>query len=256
MNKQTWLLGVALIISGGIVNASSLSWGTASSFAVIGGTTVTSTGATVVDGNLGVSPGTAVTGFDPPGIVTGSIHAGDAIASQAHADASTAYGALLLLVAGADLTGTDLGARTLAPGVYRFDTSAQLTGDLVLDGAGEYVFLIGSTLTTAADSTIQTINGASWEHVFFQVGSSATLGTGTMFLGSIVADTSVSLSTGASVSGHVFGLGGAVTLDNNTVMVPEPSTAILFLAGVMMLMAWHRRPPGAVSGGAAVPALL
>ena len=239
MKLKAGLLAATMALVGYTAEATSVSWGAASSFAVIGGATVTSTGATVVEGDLGVSPGTAATGF-PPGIVTGEIHAADAAASQAHAAAASAYGVLALLAVDANLTGRDLGTLVLSPGVYKFDTSAQLTGNLVLDGEGEYVFQIGSTLTTAANSSIQTINGARWENVFFQVGSSATLGAGTTFLGSIIADSSVTLVTGANVDGHVFGLDGAVSLDNSHVMVPEPSTTALFAAGLAMLLARRR----------------
>lgn len=240
MKSNALLLAATMVFAGCTAEATSISWGTASSFAVLGSTTVTSTGDTVVNGDLGVSSGTAVTGF-PPGIVTGEIHAGDAAAGQAHADAATAYGVLMLLAADTNLSGTDLGSRTLAPGVYKFDTSAQLTGDLVLDGEGDYVFLIGSTLTTASGSSIQAINGARWENVFFQVGTSATLGADTTFLGSIIADASVTLVTGADVDGHVFGLNGAVSLDNSHIMVPEPASVSLFSAGLAMLFIRRRR---------------
>lgn len=242
MKHHATILAAAMALVGGIAQGLPLSWGAASSFAVLGGSTVTSTGSTLVEGDLGLSPGTSVTGFNPPGIVTGEIHAGDATASQAHADAASAYAMLVLLAADTNLTGTDLGSRTLAPGVYRFDTSAQLTGDLVLDGAGDYIFLIGSTLTTATGSSIQAVNGASWMNVFFQVGSSATLGANTTFLGSILADTSVTLVSGTSVDGHVVGLNGSVTLDNNHVMIPEPSAAALMAAGLAVLLGRNRRP--------------
>lgn len=121
-----------------------------------------------------------------------------------------------------DLTGEDLGSRTLAPGVYHFDASAQLTGPLVLDAQGFadafWVFLIGSTLTTASASSVTLINPGSNNGIFWQVGSSATFGTGTSFLGNVLADQSVTLTTGADIPcGRVFALNGAVTMDTNNI---------------------------------------
>jgi hypothetical protein len=194
----------------------------AQSFAVLGGSTVTNTGATIINGDLGVSPGTAVTGF-PPGIVNGTIYAGGPVAAAAQAAALTAYNALKGATCTTDLTGRDLGTLpTLTPGVYCFDTSAQLTGTLVLQGSGDFIFQIGSTLTTASNSSVVVINaGQNCDgfNVFWQVGSSATLGTGTAFSGNILALTSITLTTGASVAGRVFALNGAVTMDTNKVSV-------------------------------------
>jgi hypothetical protein len=195
-----------------------------SSFAVLGGSTVTNTATpTTVNGNLGVSPGSAVTGF-PPGIVTGgTIHAADAVAGQAQNDLTTTYVNLANTACNTDLTGQDLGGKTLTAGVYCFLTSAQLTGTLTLDAQGNpnalFIFKIGSTLTTASASSVLLINGGSSCGVFWQVGSSATLGTGTALIGSIVALTSITLNTGASVSGRVLARNGAVTLDDSHVAV-------------------------------------
>jgi len=225
--------------------AGSVNWGAAANFAVLSGTTVTSTGATTITGDLGVSPGGTITGF-PPGNVTGTIHAGDAVAAQAHSDALIAYNTLVAVTGATDLTGQNLGGLTLTPGAYSFSSSAQLTGMLILDGQGlinpEFVFQIGSTLTTASASSILLINGAIYENIFFQVGSSATLGTGTDFSGNIIALTSDTLNAGATVNGVVFAINGAVTLDGNTVIaVPEPASALLFVSGLMVLMAARRR---------------
>jgi hypothetical protein len=198
-----------------------------STFSVLGGSTVTNTGATTVNGDLGVSPGSAVTGF-PPGVVTGgTIHAADAVAAQAQTDLTALYNSLAGMACNTDLTGQDLGGMTLTPGVYCFSTSAQLTGTLTLDAQGNsgalFIFKIGSTLTTASASSVLLINGASSCNVFWQVGSSATLGTGTAFRGSIVALTSITLNTAASVQGKTLARNGAVTLDTSNVALCVPS---------------------------------
>lgn len=205
-------------------SASPAAWAQLSTFAVLGGSTVTNTATpTTVNGNLGVSPGSAVTGF-PPGIVTGgTIHAADSVAAQAQSDLTTTYNDLANTACNTNLTGQDLGGLTLTPGVYCFSTSAQLTGTLTLNAQGNpnalFIFQIGSTLTTASGSSVLLINGGSDCGVFWQVGSSATLGTGTALLGSIVALTSITLNTGASVSGRVLARNGAVTLDDSHVAV-------------------------------------
>jgi hypothetical protein len=193
----------------------------AQAFAVLGASTVTNTGPTVVTGDLGVSPGTAVTGFPPGSVNGGSIHAGEATAVSAQANAHTAYAALVAAPCGTNLTGETLGtspgAVTLTPGIYCFDTSAQLTGTLTLNGSGVFVFKIGSTLTTASNSSIVLAKGATAGNVFWQVTSSATLGTKTAFEGSILAKISATLTTGASVTGRVVALTGAVTLSGNRI---------------------------------------
>ncbi len=195
--------------------------GTGQSFAVLAGSAVTNTGDTTVQGNLGVDPGLSVTGF-PPGLVTGgTIHAGDAVALQAQTDTTVAYLALAAETPTQDLTGQDLGGKTLTPGTYHFSSSAQLTGSLTLDALGDpnavFVFQIGSTLTTASNSSVLVINGAGDCNIYWQVGSSATLGTTTAFKGNIIALTSVTLTTGAKVSGRAFARNGAVTMDTNDV---------------------------------------
>jgi hypothetical protein len=211
-----------------LLSTSSLGWaqsapplGSAQNFAVLGASTVTNAGPTVITGDLGVSPGTAVTGF-PPGTVTGgTIHAGDATATAAQAAAHTAYANLVAQPCGTNLTGKTLGtspgAVTLAPGVYCFNSSAQLTGTLTLNGSGVYVFKTGTTLTTASSSSVVLAKGATAGNVFWQVGSSATLGTNTVFVGSILANISDTVTTSASVTGRVFALTGAVTLNENRI---------------------------------------
>jgi hypothetical protein len=195
--------------------------GSAASFAVLGGQTVTNTGPTTIFGDLGVSPGTAVTGF-PPGIVTGgATHAADAVALQAQSDVTIAYNALSAQACTADKTGQDLGGQTLTQGVYCSTSSAQLTGTLTLDaqgnGAAVFILKMVSTLTTASSSSVQVINGGTACNVFWQVGSSATVGTTTQFAGNILALTSIALQNGASVSGRALARNGEVTMDTNNV---------------------------------------
>jgi type VI secretion system secreted protein VgrG len=204
--------------------------GSAEGFAVMGASTVTSTGNTVLNGNLGLSPGTSITGFGPPGIVNGTTYIADGVAAKAQADALTAYNALSSETTTENLTGQDLGGLTLdANGVWTFDSSAQLTGTLILDAQGNsdatFVFKIGSTLTTASDASVILINGAQADNVFWQVGSSATLGTGTAFDGTILANQSITLNTGANVDGRVLALNAAVTLDDNNITIPAETSA-------------------------------
>jgi len=205
--------------------------GTAGNFAVLAGSTVTNTGATHITGELGVSPGTATTGF-PPGVVTGgTIHQNDAVAQQAQSDLTTAYNALAGLPCGTVLTGQDLGGQTLTAGTYCFATSAQLTGTLTLDAQGnpnaQFIFQIGSTLTTASNSLVQVINGGQNCNVYWQVGSSATLGTATTLVGNVLALTSITATTGANVSGRLLSRNGATTLDSNNVGICGTCNAIV-----------------------------
>jgi Ice-binding-like/Subtilase family len=196
---------------------------TASTFAVLGAATVTNTGATVVNGNLGVSPGTAITGFGPGKIVDGTQHSSDLVALAAQADLLAASTALTLQAcpSGNDLTGQNLAAKTLIPGVYCFSSSVQLTGILTLDAQNDpnavFIFKMGSTLTTASGASVVMINGGSPANVYWQVGSSATLGTNTVFMGNIIALASITLTTGTVVTGRALARTGAVTMDTNTV---------------------------------------
>ncbi len=215
---------VVLLLTPSQAFAQAPSLGTAASFGVLGGSTVTNTGPTTVRGDVGVSPGTAVTGFFPPGtVIGGTIHSNDAAAQQAQSDLTIAYNALAGLPCGTNLTGTDLGGLTLVAGVYCFSSSAQLTGTLTLDAQGnpnaQFIFQIGSTLTTASNAVVNVINGGNNCNVFWQVGSSATLGTATSFAGNIAALTSITATTGANVLGRLLARNGAVTLDSNNVAV-------------------------------------
>ncbi len=203
-----------------------ISLGTSQSFAVLGGSTVTNTGPSVINGNVGVSPGTSVTGF-PPGVVTGgAIHAADATAGQAQTDLTTAYNAVAGTACNVDLTGQDLGGLTLTPGVYCFSSSAQLTGTLTLNLLGDpnavFLFKIGSTLTTASGSSVLLTNSGTATcptNLYWQVGSSATFGTGSSFMGNVLALTSITLNTGAGLNGRALARNGAVTLDTNNVSI-------------------------------------
>lgn len=222
--------------------------GTAQNFAVLGGSTVTNTGPSIITGDLGVWAGNAITGF-PPGSVNGTIHAGDAVALQAQSDVTTAYNALAGMALTQDLSGTDLGGLTLTPGVYFFSSSAFLTGTLTLDAQGDpdalFVFQMGSTLITASNSSVQMINSGDACDVYWQVGSSATLGTDTSFQGNILALTSITLNTRATmIEGRALARNGAVTLDSNTITagcIPAPGMSSLALAGVGGLLLRKRR---------------
>ena len=239
--KSNTAVAAALIVSGLLATswsavAQAIFLGEAGNVTILGASTVTNTGPTIVVGNLGLSsPGVSVTGFPPGVVVNGAIHINDTLANQAHTDAITAYNQLFAEnnpLTNTNLTGMDLGGLTLSPGIYHFDSSAQLTGTLTLNTGGDpnapFHFLIGSTLTTASSSIV--LVGGSSNNIFWQVGSSATIGTGTVFVGNIIALQSITLTTGASLDGKALAINGAVTLDTN-VVVPEPSTWALLLAG-------------------------
>lgn len=248
--------------------------GSAGSYGALGSSTVTNTGSTVITGYLGVSPGLAITGFTAidggPGLFSGAVNQGNAAAGQAMADATVAYNTLAGLAFATDLSGQDLGGLTLGAGVYNFSSSAQLTGALTLDAQGDmnarFVFQIGSTLTAASNARVNLINlaltqaGGPDAGLYWQVGSSATLGTGTAFAGNVLALASVTLNNGASIDyGRAVALTGAVTLDNNRIdasvtsggfcdteppaitPVPEPGTYGFAAAGLALFAAWRRR---------------
>ena len=215
--------------------AESVRLGMAGNFAVLAGTTITNTGPSNINGgDIGVYAGSSITGF-PPGIVAPPyiIRSADAFTLQAKNDLTAAYITAAGLSPTTDLTGIDLGGLTLTPGVYSFSSSAFLTGTLTLNDLGDpnaqFVFQMGSTLVTASNSSVVTINGGSnpGSTVFWQVGSSATLGTGTAFEGHILALTSITMTTGASIlNGSALARNGAVTLDtnriNNSIAAPAP----------------------------------
>ena len=198
---------------------------------ILGGSTVTNAGNTTISGNLALSPGVSVTGFPPGTITGGSIHINDALATQSHADVFTAYTNLTGETATSNLSGTVLGGAlpmTLTPGVYRFNTSAQLDGQLILNTQGDpnavFHFLIGTTLTTATGSSVSFLNGSS-VNVFWAVGTSATLGVNSVLQGNLLATTSVTVNSQVQVNGRVLAIDGAVTMDANTINGAAPASA-------------------------------
>lgn len=221
-SNYTWSFTTAA--AGGAQTSVDLS--TAGAFAVFAGSTVTNTGATAVTGDLGVSPGTAVTGF-PPGTVTGAVHAGDATSATALVDLTTAYNdAAGRTVAPVTVAG-NLGGLTLPPGLYKSTSSLSISsGDLTLDAGGDanavFIFQMASTLTTTSGRAVILTGGAKASNVFWQVGTSATLGTTSSFRGTIMADQSITLNSGATLDGRALARIGAVTLSGNTVVLPTP----------------------------------
>jgi hypothetical protein len=219
-------LAIGLVASPADADQAPVGLGTAASFAVLAHTTVTNTGPSTISGDLGVSPGTAVTGFPPGIVISGTQHVTDAVAAQAQLDVTTAYndaaGRLPVTSVSADLTG-----QTLAPGVYGGPTLG-LTGTVTLDAqnnpAAVFVFKAASTLITATSSVVALTGGATACNVYWQVGSSATLGTNSTFVGSVMALASVTANTGATISGRLLARTGAVTLDDNTITKPTCTT--------------------------------
>lgn len=211
----------AVVLSGSSALAAQpkVGLGAAGSFAVLAGTTVTNTGNTVINGNFGVSPGSAITGF-PPGIVNGSVYAGDANSLAAQTGLTTAYLDAASRIPAVTVAG-NLGGLTVTRGVYKSASGLALTGVLTLDGQGNrnsvFIFQAGSTLITSSGSRVNLINGARACNVFWQVGSSATLGTTTLFNGSILALTSITVNNGVVIQGRVLARNGGVTLINDTI---------------------------------------
>ena len=229
VGRHLRMLAAPLLFYSLSVSAQPVPLGTAASFGVLAASAVTSTGLTVVRGDLGVSPAnlSSVTGFTfstppGPGQVIGTTHFADAVALTARNDATTAYTTLANRACNTTITG-DLGGRTLTPGVYCSASSMGLTGTLTLDALGDpnavFIFQLGSALTTASASQVRLINSAQSCGVFWQIGSSATLGTGSNFSGNMLASSSITVTTGASNSGRAIALNGAVTLDGSTMTV-------------------------------------
>ncbi|MEX2048185.1 MAG: ice-binding family protein [Gemmatimonadota bacterium] len=198
--------------------------GTAATYGILAGSTVTCVTGGTINADVGVSPGSVTTGF-PPCTITGSTNLANATSGTAQGNLTTAYDQLAGLPCGTVVTPADLGGRTLAPGVYCAATSMSVTGTVTLDGQGDtsaqFVFQIGSTLTTSTTANIALINGAEAQNVWWQVGSSATLGTGTTFRGNILALQTITLGDNSTMLGRALARNGAVSLGtNNTITLP------------------------------------
>ncbi|MGA8696520.1 MAG: ice-binding family protein, partial [Xanthobacteraceae bacterium] len=219
---------VSSFVTGSAAGQGPIDLGAATNFAVLVQATVTNAGATVVNGDIGLNPGISVTGF-PPGTINGTIQIGNPPAVAANASLATAYAAAVAVPAGTPII-ADLGGQVLSPGVYTAAAAATIaSGNLTLDAQGDanavWIFQIGSTLvTTATVGNVILANGAQASNVFWQVGSSATIGTNTTFQGTILADTSITVTTGDAINGRALGgavvATGAVTLDTNIFTLP------------------------------------
>ena len=203
-----------------VASATTINQGTTKDFAILSGSTITNTGSTTVRGNIGLYPGTSF--VNQEGVtVSGTVHLNNQVASAAKDDLLTAYNQLdgLLPVTRIE---SQLGGQTLLPGIYdSADGTFQITGTLILDGNGDpdavFVFKTDSTLITEASSNVTVINSAQNCNVFWKVGTSATLGTNSYFVGNIYALTSITVTTEAEVDGKLLAMNGAVTLDTNTI---------------------------------------
>jgi hypothetical protein len=223
------LAALALSAGGALAAQPPVGLGNADSFAVLAGSTVTNTGSSTINGDLGVSPGTSITGFGGPpnGTVHGTIHSADAVAGQAQTSLTTAYNDAAGRTPAVVLASAELAGQTLTPGVYQSPTLG-LTGTLTLNAQGNpnavFIFQAGSTLTTAVGSSVKLINGAQPCNVFWKIGSSASLGTSSVFVGNILALTSISVNDSVTIAGRTLARNGAVTLINDTITAARCST--------------------------------
>lgn len=222
--------------------------GAAAPFSVLAGAgiTVAASGTSTIQGDIGSYPTLSITGLE--NVTLGGInHMGDSTTQSAKGSLLTAYNAAAAQIAPAPSVGIfDLAGSTLLSGVYRADMAYELNGTLILDGGGDtdsvWIFQSATTLTTASGSLVSLINGAQASHIFWQIGSSATLGTNSVFAGSILAMDSITATDGAQIDGGLYALNGAVTLDNNHItVVPEPGSALLLGYGMALLVSKRRR---------------
>ena len=223
---NVYVIGIAGGIYQAAVSVLGVNLNCAANFAILAGSTVTSTGPTNITGDVGISPGTAITGF-PPGNINGNLHAGDQVAAQAKSDLTDGFNAAMTYAGAPVSVAGNLGGQTLAPGLYKSTSSLAISsGDLTLDAGGNpnavFVFQMASTLTVTTGRAVILSGGAKANNIYWSVGSSATLGTNSVFYGNLLVSQSITLSTGATLGGRALTQAGAVTLDGNTVVAPSP----------------------------------
>jgi hypothetical protein len=230
VNRAKWMLmGLVLAVvllfphQGAIAGQATVNLGSARSFAILAGTTITSTGVGTIDGDVGVSPGTAITGITP-GMVNGNIYAGGPIAAQAQADLTTAYNDAMGRSGATLITDGQLGGKILSPGLYKPDPPASFAitaGNLTLDAQGDpnavWIFQITTTLTLGGARQVILAGGAQARNIFWQVGSSATLGENSVVKGNILAHDAITMTGGARLDGRALARTAEVTLISNTI---------------------------------------